>query len=142
MNHVPDACDIAVGTSQDANGNSVPDECEAAAGAAFCFGDGSGAPCPCGNNSAPGLNAGCLNSSGTGAWLTATGQPRVSADSLVLHLQGTTPLTTSLYLQGTGQDNGGLGTAFGDGIRCVGGFIIRLRDEELNRRCFRPTELR
>ena len=32
MNLVPDACDIAAGSSADNNGNGIPDECEAVLG--------------------------------------------------------------------------------------------------------------
>jgi hypothetical protein len=38
----------------------------------FCFGDGSGAPCPCANTGAPG--SGCANSVSTGALLVHPGK--------------------------------------------------------------------
>jgi hypothetical protein len=36
------------------------------------------------------------------------------------------PNAPALYFQGTTQENGGLGTVFGDGLRCVSGTIVRL----------------
>ncbi|MEY4774515.1 MAG: hypothetical protein RIT40_1550, partial [Planctomycetota bacterium] len=36
------------------------------------------------------------------------------------------PNSSALYFQGTTQANGGLGTAFGDGLRCAGGTVVRL----------------
>jgi len=37
------------------------------------------------------------------------------------------PNSSALYFQGTGQVNGGMGVAFGDGLRCVGGTVLRLK---------------
>jgi hypothetical protein len=91
----------------------------------FCFGDGSGAACPCLNASPPGAQAGCLNSLNVGARLTGSGFASVAFDSLVL--QGADmPNSTALYFQGTTQFGGGAGVAFGDGLRCAGGTILRL----------------
>jgi hypothetical protein len=93
----------------------------------FCFGDGSGTACPCGNNSPVGAEAGCLNSLGSGATLDGDGSSSVAADSLTL-TAGAMPATTSvLFFQGTGQLGGGVGVTFGDGLRCVDGAIIRLK---------------
>ncbi len=90
----------------------------------FCFGDGTGATCPCGPPSAPGT--GCLNSFGTGGLLAASGANSVSADTLVLTASGLPTNASALFFQGTAQQNGGLGTAFGDGLRCAAGSTIRL----------------
>ena len=88
----------------------------------FCFGDGSGGACPCGNNGAPGQ--GCDNSSSTGgALLTETGSSSLSNDTLVLTSSGELPTALSIFLQGTlvvGPVN------FGDGLRCTGGLLKRL----------------
>src|SRR5258705_3596873 len=47
----------------------------------FCFGDGSGQACPCGNSGSSGH--GCQDSNGTGgALLSASGTPSLSADTL------------------------------------------------------------
>ncbi|MCY2959021.1 MAG: hypothetical protein NTY35_02560 [Planctomycetota bacterium] len=94
-------------------------------GTPFCFGDGQGTPCPCGNNAAPGTNSGCRNSLGLGALLRASGSASISSDTV--RLDGSQMLNgTALYFQGSAQFGGGLGTVFGDGLRCAGGTIRRL----------------
>ncbi len=91
----------------------------------YCFGDGFGTGCPCGNNTAFGNEEGCLNSLGVGGKLVASGVARINADTLVL--QGSQmPNASALYFQGTTQVSGGNGTVFGDGLRCAGGTVIRL----------------
>ncbi len=93
-------------------------------GTAFCFGDGSGAACPCGNNGAAGN--GCANSlNANGANLGAAGVASLAADTVVLAGSGM-PNSTVLYFQGTAQQGSGAGVAFGDGKRCAGGSVIRL----------------
>jgi len=92
---------------------------------AYCFGDGTATPCPCGNSSLPGSQEGCLNSLGTGAGLIRAGTSSVSNDTLSLTGTGM-PDSSVLYFQGTTATNGGLGTVFGDGLRCAGGTNIRL----------------
>jgi len=94
-------------------------------GSPFCFGDGSGTLCPCGNNSAAGSGTGCLNSLGASGHLTAMGLASVGADSLVLIGSGM-PNSSALYFQGMSQQSGGQGSVFGDGLRCAAGSVIRL----------------
>jgi hypothetical protein len=122
-NGVPDACDIALATSPDANSNGLPDECELNGGTPYCFGD---AGCPCGNNSLPGAQEGCLNSAALGAKLIGSGLTKVSSDSLVLTAtQLPTPpfgLGRVLFFQGTAS----IEVPFSDGERCAGGMIVRL----------------
>ncbi len=96
-------------------------------GSGFCFGDGSGTACPCGNNSPVGSGAGCLNSFGQGAVLTATGTASVASDSVVLVASGMPASTSALFFQGTSQQGGGTGAVFGDGLRCASGTIVRLK---------------
>lgn len=91
----------------------------------FCFGDGSGAACPCGNESDVGANEGCQNSLGNGSDLVAQGTPSIASDTIELQAQQM-PNGPALYFQGTTRLNSGAGTAFGDGLRCVGGTVIRL----------------
>ncbi len=87
---------------------------------AYCFGDGSGTACPCGNNGAAGN--GCASSvNANGGNLTSTGSPSISADTLVLQGSGM-PNSSALYFQGTAQ----ISSVFGDGLRCAGGAVIRL----------------
>jgi len=94
-------------------------------GSGYCFGDGSATACPCGNASAPGANQGCLSSLGTGGTLRGDGLASVSNDGFTLRGAGM-PNSSALYFQGTSTLNGGLGLAFGDGLRCVAGSVIRL----------------
>jgi len=91
----------------------------------FCFGDGSATPCPCGNASAPGEDAGCTNSLALAGRLTALGGASIAADTLVLSASGM-PNSSALYFQGTSQQNGGAGSIFGDGLRCTAGSVVRL----------------
>lgn len=90
---------------------------------AYCFGNGSGTACPCGNNGAAGQ--GCASSLGLGATLASSGHAIVGADSLVLTGSGM-PNSSALYFQGTTPAGGTLGVTFGDGLRCAAGTIIRL----------------
>jgi hypothetical protein len=94
-------------------------------GSSYCAGDGSAAPCPCGNASGVGQLAGCLNSLGSGATLRALGSARLGGDSVQL-LGAGMPNSSALYFQGTLQQSGGVGVAFGDGLRCVAGTVVRL----------------
>lgn len=97
-------------------------------GTLYCFGDGTGAACPCGNNASTIAKSGCLSSLGTGGTLRATGVASTSADTISLN--GTLiPNGPGLYFQGDTQlpaATPGNGVVFGDGLRCAGGFVIRL----------------
>jgi hypothetical protein len=85
---------------------------------AYCF--GTSATCPCGGGNA---GNGCPNSvNPAGANLAATGQAKVSADTLVLSGSGMPATTSCLYLQGTQA----VQSIFGDGLRCAGGTVVRL----------------
>jgi hypothetical protein len=91
----------------------------------YCFGDGSSTPCPCANASAAEQHAGCANSLGLGARLVDKGTSSLAADTLVL--EGSQMSSgDALYFQGTSSMSGGAGELFGDGLRCVGGTVIRL----------------
>ncbi|MBL8862418.1 MAG: right-handed parallel beta-helix repeat-containing protein [Planctomycetes bacterium] len=124
-NGAPDFEEIASGAAADANGNTILDTCEGG-GSDLCLGDQTfGLPCPCGNQATVG---GCSNSAGHGAVLSAFGQARVSDDSLALSCSGMGANAPALYFQGDAIDAiyGPGGVAFGDGLRCVFGTIIRL----------------
>ncbi len=94
-------------------------------GGAFCFGDGSGTACPCGNASAVGAGVGCLSSLGSGGRLAQSGLSSIASDSLTLYGTGM-PNSSALYFQGTSLQSSGAGTVFGDGLRCAGGAVLRL----------------
>jgi Tol biopolymer transport system component len=89
---------------------------------AFCFGDGTGGNCPCGNAGQPGH--GCQNSQSTGgSILTATGSPSLAGDTMHFTASGELPSALSILLQGTTAINP---VNYGDGLRCVGGALKRL----------------
>ncbi len=91
----------------------------------LCAGDGSGAACPCGNFGAAGR--GCENSLGTGGGLlAATGTARTANDTLDFTASGLPAAGNVLFFQGTDAGATGLGTPFGDGLRCATGTTQRL----------------
>ena len=95
----------------------------------YCYGDGSGnggPDCPCMNNAPPSTGEGCINSLGTGALLTPSGDPSVSNDTLVMTATQYPPNTHGYFFAGTAQVNGGLGIQLGDGLRCIGGQVVRI----------------
>lgn len=93
-------------------------------GDGFCFGDGSGTSCPCGNPVA--LYEGCGNSTSGSGWLTSWGAASVTADTLTLQAAGLPSSAPALFFQGTAVVGGGAGAHFGDGLMCVGGGIVRI----------------
>lgn len=95
-------------------------------GTAACFGDGSGAPCGCGNDSAPGSGGGCLNGLGVAAVLSASGSNSITTDDLVLTSSGV-PAQPGLFFQGNNLIGGGTGQTFGDGLRCCGQNVVRIQ---------------
>jgi len=95
-------------------------------GVGFCFGDGTGTACPCGNNndgSVPG--SGCANGAfASGAKLGGSGVASLSADTLVLSATGLDPSNSGLYFQANNDLTPGL--VWGDGLQCAGGQLKRL----------------
>lgn len=90
----------------------------------YCFGDGSGNTCPCGNSG--GAGEGCANSTGSGATLAASGSNSALADDLVFDAANLLPSQPALLFCGNNAVAGGAGVAFGDGLRCAGGGVRRL----------------
>ncbi|MFN0007233.1 MAG: hypothetical protein ACKVXR_04940 [Planctomycetota bacterium] len=89
-------------------------------GTSVCFGDGSVAPCPCGNDGQ--TRIGCENSQGTGgSWLFASGM--ANPDTIVLHAAGELPNALSIFWQGNIVIPH---VVYGDGLRCFGGTLKRL----------------
>lgn len=125
-NGLPDGCDVASGASPDVNGNQVPDECESPSGAPFCFGDGTDAPCPCGNFVPSGTASGCMNSTGVGTALLGAGTAQVSADTLVLNATGAPPNVLGVIFQGRATAANGAGVPYADGLRCVQTNLVRI----------------
>jgi hypothetical protein len=94
-------------------------------GTAYCFGDGTGTTCPCGNPG--GAAEGCANSTGSGSALAGSGSGSVAADDLTLLASNAIPGQPGLFFQGNNAINGGSGVVFGDGLRCSGNTVIRLQ---------------
>ena len=92
---------------------------------AYCFGDSSGATCPCFNFGSAGH--GCANSQqSSGALLTSSGSTSLGANDLVLHASSSIASAPGLFFVGPLQANGGLGNPLGDGLLCTSGSITRL----------------
>ncbi len=92
----------------------------------YCVGDGSGTPCPCGNDNDGSLpGAGCANGQYvSGARLTKSGTASVSNDTLVLIGEHTEHNQSGLFFQA---DNDlSPGNVWGDGLQCAGGQLRRL----------------
>ena len=124
INQTIDSCDVTIGMMADTNGDLLPDPCQTGGIFAFCFGDGSATSCPCGNVGTSGN--GCPSSLFPGgANLAWSGVPRVAFDNFKL-LGSNMPNSSALYFQANAQQNGGLGSVFGDGLRCANGSVVRL----------------
>jgi hypothetical protein len=89
---------------------------------AFCAGDGSIASCPCGNDSAPGMQRGCVNSIGSSAQLLESGNASLQNDTLGLTSRGELAGALTIFLQGSST----VGLPFGDGLLCAGGSLKTL----------------
>jgi hypothetical protein len=95
-------------------------------GPTFCSGDGLGptptTPCPCANFGSTGH--GCANSgNAAGARLEGSGFPE--PDTVVLTSTLMTGTSPCVFLQGDALED----VVFGDGVRCAGGNLIRLRTQ-------------
>ena len=86
----------------------------------FCFGDGTGSPCPCANNGLPGR--GCENhgSATGGAMLSATGLPLLASDTISLNATGENASALTVFWTGDTLSSPA-GVAHGAGLRCVSG---------------------
>jgi hypothetical protein len=102
-----DAVDIAVGSSNDDNGNGIPDECDPQ-GASYCFCNTG----PCANNDS---TAGCANSTGGGARMDGIGSDSITIDDFALIATGLPINKFAIFYMGGGQAQ----LTFGDGQRCV-----------------------
>jgi hypothetical protein len=87
----------------------------------ICFGDSVLVPCPCSNEGLPAH--GCNNSAATGG-ARLTGAGSTSPDTVVLTSSGELATALSILLQGDSLL--AQPAFFGDGLRCVGGTLLRL----------------
>lgn len=126
-NGIPDRCDILQG-AVDIDGNGIPDRCEPGT-RTFCLGQdetGGTLPCPCGNEVVPGANEGCANNTGVGAALSSSGSTSIAAADLVLHVSQVPNAVPGYFFAGSNPVATGNGVPFFNGLRCIGGQIIRI----------------
>jgi len=97
----------------DSSGEDTPFE-------SFCECPLSVAPC----SNAGGSNEGCANSTSAGSTLTASGQAIVGSSTLRLHANNLPNGAVSLFFQG---DNFFNPMPLKDGLRCVGGNLVRIQ---------------
>lgn len=123
--------DLLIGAYQAGNGGRgyarlVSTACASPneSGMPICFGDGSGASCPCGDG---GVGGGCANSGSlSGAKLEAQGTPAISNDTFRLYVSQAAPNKPGLVLSGTADLSPGVNTvADSAGLLCVGGTTQR-----------------
>jgi len=99
-------------------------------GTPFCFGNtASGNPCPCGNDNdgSDPLGAGCAHDdSAAGARLEAIGVASITGDTLLFEGYRGPISNSSMFFQANNNQDGN-GLFLGDGIRCAGGGLIRLK---------------
>lgn len=93
-------------------------------GESYCHGDVQLSLCPCALDSSQLDGPGCINSTGSGARLSAGGSAGLTAGDLSFRAYGMPTLKPCLLFAGT-QDKGA-GLPFQNGILCVGGAIRRL----------------
>lgn len=102
-------------TAQDGGDNS---------GFPYCFGDGSGATCPCG--ALGNIGEGCANTSGVGgAVLAGSGNASISNDTFQFSISGVPGNKPGLLLRGKNQLAAGAGILVGDGLLCASGQSAR-----------------
>jgi len=98
-------------------------------GTAYCFGNvADGNPCPCGNdNDGTTPKGGCAHDdSAAGARLDGSGIASVTSDTLLLEGSRGPISNSTLFFQANNNLDGN-GSFLGDGIRCAGGGLIRLK---------------
>ncbi|MCB9916417.1 MAG: VCBS repeat-containing protein [Planctomycetes bacterium] len=109
---------------------ALPDDAQVAwfealthVGAPGCQGDAAGSICPCGNGGGEG--GGCLNSTGHGAALRATGSASLTLDDLAPRATWLPAGQSVLLFSGSASLQAAGGSVFGDGLRCAGGTLQR-----------------
>ncbi len=122
-----DALGGTIGTDLDVLGTRFQIGDPTGPGTRYCFGfSENGTRCPCGNDSSPTDQEGCLNSTGVGATCNLSGTASLAGTNHRAAGANMPPNSTALYFQGTLRENFGEGTSFGDGLRCVTGTVVRI----------------
>ena len=96
-------------------------------GTPYCFGDGTGTGCPCGNDN-NGAEGGCDWGNPAfpeGGVLVASGSASMAANDLLLVATGISN-NFGIFFGANNQVNGGNGNPLNDGLRCAGGGLVRL----------------
>jgi len=91
-------------------------------GQAYCFGDGSGASCPCGRRGAAGHGCPNTNTNGNGARLSGVGTASFGDDSFALTVSDGAPSRPGIVIQGgsaVAYPDGNPSVANSSGILCV-----------------------
>ena len=101
----------------------VHDTSEVPPSGAVCFGDGTGSPCPCGNEAIVGQ--GCLHSGGVGMTIASVGSTSISGDDLVMIATNCPPGNSGIFYSGTELLDPSANLF--DGLRCVAGTTLRYR---------------
>ncbi|MEM7516789.1 MAG: hypothetical protein AAF368_07680, partial [Planctomycetota bacterium] len=102
----------------------------------FCFGDGECVACPCGNDEASGVRAGCRNDAlGRGARLSVQGWPSLTSHGLRFDLRRAAPSSFAALLSAPNRlpaspsgpclPGSGIQAVALDGLRCIGGGLTR-----------------
>jgi hypothetical protein len=97
----------------------------------FCFGDGTGLGCPCGNTGYPGH--GCDNAAGGSGGVNLASanyaQTAIGQGTVELIATGFDPLSsaTVIPIRATSLTNDGVGALLGDGLICIGRPVVRLK---------------
>lgn len=89
----------------------------------FCYGNGAHLACPCGNTAPLLARSGCLNSTGLGGRLDTLGSSSLALNDLTFTASQMPSMTYCILFAGTDLVPEAV---TGDGLRCVGGSIIRL----------------
>lgn len=116
-NFIEDRLDIVDGTSDDVNGNNIPDECEYV-GEPYCTCP-SGANFGCSNAS---FWTGCRNHTGVGGALQCIG-PADQSDQFQLVAMGLPPAATFVLAYSSGNS---VPAQSGNGLRCLTGRVKRV----------------
>jgi hypothetical protein len=106
----------------DGGGDVFLRERYAVLGLPYCFGDGSGTECPCGNSGKS--DEGCRNSVAQGGYLTALGTSSIGANDLVLVAARLPVHQTATLLAGEYANQAGL--PFHDGLLCIDAGAARI----------------
>lgn len=97
----------------------------AVSGDSFCWGDGTGAACPCGFSGNPGSGCSWNGISAGSGKLTGYGTASLSSDTFGLYVSGLSPQLIGIIVRGSTTLGGGSGIQVSGGLLCVSGQTSR-----------------